>query len=109
MTHAHTPTEWRIEKEAVDLPDEGEEGTIYAYHILDNERTYICTVTTGVQASFIVQACNSHDAMKAALVDICDGACWSLSGTRHRIADMPASKIERARTALALANKEPRP
>jgi hypothetical protein len=36
-----------------------------------------------------------------ALRAICDGACWSLSGKRSHIAEIPAAKIEAARAALS--------
>ena len=60
------------------------------------------------QATFdlIVRAVNSFEAMREALTDICDGACWSLGGPRKHIAEIQSSKIEAARAALALADKE---
>lgn len=47
--------------------------------------------------------CAAAPGLLAALEDICDGACWSLSGTRAHIADVPANKIERGRAALSKA------
>jgi hypothetical protein len=40
----------------------------------------------------------------AALVSICDGACWSLGGPQHHIASIDAAKIEAARAAIRAAN-----
>ena len=39
--------------------------------------------------------------LEGALADICDGACWSLGGPRHNIAEIHASKIKTARALLA--------
>jgi hypothetical protein len=50
--------------------------------------------------------CHLHTAapeLLAALVSICDGACWSLGGPQHHIASIDAAKIEAARAAIRAA------
>lgn len=54
----------------------------------------------------VIRFCPLHAAapeLLAALRDICDRACWSLSGPKSHVAEVPAAKIERARAAIRTA------
>jgi len=46
---------------------------------------------------------NAAPDLLAAVEDLCDGACWSLGGNKHHLAEIGSYKIVRARAAIARA------
>lgn len=97
-TSKHTPTPWAFE------PDHSKrDGSQFIFSDADRD-TWVATAenreTNGAEASanaaFIVRACNSHDALVAALREIA-----AMNGTYCGVA------VETARAALAAAESQP--
>lgn len=106
----HTPEPWEYNRDRCCIvslsswlveprPEEDDEGI----------RTIVADLTGAMggdnnEADAILMAAAPE--LLAALADICDGACWSLSGKHRGLAEIPAAKIERGRTAIAKATRK---
>lgn len=91
----HTPGPWKACFPVGNPPFVGNEGTVIIQKVGPLGNTPIAQANARLIAA--------APELLAALKDVCEGACWSLSGPQHHIAAVDASKIEHARAAIAKA------